>query len=625
MKKVKISKTIYTIIDRIEDEISICYKIQKGNTIKSLIQSKRRGTWDLWSGRNGIKEIGFPKPGKPEFLTEEEAAQQPKTRRRKSNVIRRNAHQKIRAIVESARKVICYSLNNDFTGVEVNNFTAEKVLGELQTKSTYFTDDNDYYIYTLHIHSNLWYKFDTTPRQAEITKIKVDCNTFSFSVEETGNKKIVFVNHHTDFSGTDLEKDFPNGTDTVWETEVDRSISDIEAINQVGRKLLEDWKDIQEEPEQEVIESSLSLTEEQETITVLEPTRQSVSDADSNELNQLAEKLIEFLTHNKIKASQNDEGKLIFNDNNDYQFTLDEMLKALTEAQLKAIEQAEAKLLETAKPSLNWFEKKQQKKKARYLEKAQKAKQESTGFYVASNDAVANIPVGQPILIGHHSERRHRKALKRSWNKLGKAVKAQEKAEYYLGKAAGVGNGGISSDDPDAIAQRLRKQTTQCCLRQIAKLTKQLDEAIALQEKMKQANKLIRKGDRKGLAEMGYTEQQINQLFTPDFCGRFGYADYKLKNNNANIRRLKTRIKELEEAAELESEEFVYDGLTIIHNVEENRVQLVFDSIPSKEFRQLLKSHGFRWSKANSAWQRHLNNAGVFEANYIKDKFLAEN
>ncbi len=216
--------------------------------------------------------------------------------------------------------------------------------------------------------------------------------------------------------------------------------------------------------------------------------------------------------------------------------------------------------------------------------------------------------MGQPILVGHHSERRHRKALERSWDKLGKAVKAQEKAQYYLGKAAGVGNGGISSDDPEAII----------------KLQQQLEEAIARQEKKKAANKLVRKQDKAGLAAMGFSEREITGLFTPDFCGRIGYADYQLKNNNANIRRLKARIKELEQAAERETEEYVYDGLTVVHNVEENRVQLFFDSLPSNEFRHLLKSHGFRWSKTNSAWQRHLNDSGIFEGNYIRDKFLEE-
>ena len=84
MSKVKISKTIYTIIETSEDEVSIYHKIQKGNTLKSLIQSKTRGTWDLWSCRNGMGTIGFPKPCQPEFLTEEEAELLPKPKKRAS-------------------------------------------------------------------------------------------------------------------------------------------------------------------------------------------------------------------------------------------------------------------------------------------------------------------------------------------------------------------------------------------------------------------------------------------------------------------------------------------------------------------------------------------------------------
>ena len=260
---------------------------------------------------------------------------------------------------------------------------------------------------------------------------------------------------------------------------------------------------------------------------------------------------------------------------------------------------------EEEKP-LNWYEQKQQDRKERYLARATKAQRESNAYYQSSHDETKHIPFGQPILRHHHSEKFHRRALKRSWDKMGKSVKAQAKSEYYLGKAAGVGNGGISSDDPDAII----------------KLTKQLEEAIARQEKMKAANKLIRKQDRAGLAAMGYSEREITSLFTPDFCGRIGYPGYELTNNNANIRRLKARSKELEQASELETEEFVYEGLTIVHNTEENRVQLLFESIPDKDFRQLLKARGFCWSRTNKAWQRKLNDNGIYAAKCIKDQFL---
>lgn len=52
-------------------------------------------------------------------------------------------------------------------------------------------------------------------------------------------------------------------------------------------------------------------------------------------------------------------------------------------------------------------------------------------------------------------------------------------------------------------------------------------------------------------------EQKIEQLkaaghsaliLQPDFCGRVGYADYELTNNNANIRRMKQRLEQLEKA-----------------------------------------------------------------------------
>ena len=92
----------------------------------------------------------------------------------------------------------------------------------------------------------------------------------------------------------------------------------------------------------------------------------------------------------------------------------------------------------------------------------------------------------------------------------------------------------ISSSDPDAIA----------------KLKYRLANQQALQERMKAANKLVRKNDRAGLAAMGYSQQQVEELFTPDHVGRIGYADYKLKNNNQDMRRLKQRIAELETQSE---------------------------------------------------------------------------
>lgn len=59
---------------------------------------------------------------------------------------------------------------------------------------------------------------------------------------------------------------------------------------------------------------------------------------------------------------------------------------------------------------------------------------------------------------------------------------------------------------------------------------------------MRDANKLVRKNDRAGLAAMGFSEKSIDGLFTKDFAGRLGFPDYDLKNTNAEARRTRQRL-----------------------------------------------------------------------------------
>lgn len=77
-------------------------------------------------------------------------------------------------------------------------------------------------------------------------------------------------------------------------------------------------------------------------------------------------------------------------------------------------------------------------KAERYEEWAEKAEERSNAAFEASHDAVKNIPLGQPILVGHHSEKSHRAAIRRSQNAMdkcvqesGKAASHEEKAEYW--------------------------------------------------------------------------------------------------------------------------------------------------------------------------------------------------
>lgn len=58
-------------------------------------------------------------------------------------------------------------------------------------------------------------------------------------------------------------------------------------------------------------------------------------------------------------------------------------------------------------------------------------------------------------------------------------------------------------------------------------------------------------------------------------------------------------------------------GVTVIENVEENRIQLIFPGKPSPEIRKTLKQSGFRWAPSSGAWQRFLNNAGRYAAERV--------
>lgn len=74
-------------------------------------------------------------------------------------------------------------------------------------------------------------------------------------------------------------------------------------------------------------------------------------------------------------------------------------------------------------------------KAERYEELADKAYERSNAAFERSNAAVKDIPFGQPILVGHHSEGKHRAALKRSDQAMRKSVDEMHKAEAHESKA----------------------------------------------------------------------------------------------------------------------------------------------------------------------------------------------
>lgn len=67
-----------------------------------------------------------------------------------------------------------------------------------------------------------------------------------------------------------------------------------------------------------------------------------------------------------------------------------------------------------------------------YAENAEKG---SENYYLASQEGKEFLSLGEPIKVGHHSERRHRKLIEKNWERMGKSVAESEKAKEYERRA----------------------------------------------------------------------------------------------------------------------------------------------------------------------------------------------
>lgn len=146
------------------------------------------------------------------------------------------------------------------------------------------------------------------------------------------------------------------------------------------------------------------------------------------------------------------------------------------------------------------------------------------------------------------------------------------------------------------------------------RLRQKIAEAEKLQEAMKAANAAIRKHAKAGpeaqvaaLVALGHPEARARELLRPDFCGRIGFPDYELTNNNANIRRMKERLAGIERAQA--TPETVREGKAarLEDCPAENRVRLFFPGKPAVEVRERLKRNGFRWAPSLGCWQAYRN------------------
>jgi len=200
-------------------------------------------------------------------------------------------------------------------------------------------------------------------------------------------------------------------------------------------------------------------------------------------------------------------------------------------------------------------------------------------------DNLTRVMAGQPVLVGHHSEKRHRRDLQRVGDNMRAALDHAREAER-LERVAAHPSTAVSGDDPQAVA----------------KLRAKLAAMEAHRKAIKADNKAARKGDSATVARLAETYPQ------PWHDVRRGHPSYMLQNLGSNIRRVQKRLAAMEAIAGREARELTMGNWTATENPDSNRVEL-HGPRPTEAQKADIKGSGWRWSRRAMAWQRQATDA----------------
>lgn len=251
------------------------------------------------------------------------------------------------------------------------------------------------------------------------------------------------------------------------------------------------------------------------------------------------------------------------------------------------------------------FNERRERRIERLRQRAEKKKQNAETTFEQESRLRGIIPLGQPILIGHHSEGKDRRFRNKLDNMMRKGIALEKEGRELERRAdAAENNSAIFSDDPEAVR----------------KLKTKIAEKEKTRGKLKNINKMIRAGKWDEVPQVNREaldrQQRYSWTVRKDKKGieRPIYPDYVFQNLGQEIRRLKARLKKIEEMASAVNEEAGIGEIRVLNNVDENRVQIFFPGKPADEIRSKLKRNGFRWARSVGCWQRHYNgNDQIFD------------
>lgn len=227
-----------------------------------------------------------------------------------------------------------------------------------------------------------------------------------------------------------------------------------------------------------------------------------------------------------------------------------------------------------------------ERKLERRREWAEKAEQRSGAHLEQGHKMFDAIPFGQPILVGHHSEKRDRNYRARAGGHIDKGLELAHLAEHHESKADGLEHQldkAIFSDDTDA--------------------TEALKERIAAneakREQMKKVNAMYRKGDVEGLRSVGLDLEKLREkLKTAYSWCQQPYPAYELQNLGQRISGDKKRLEFIKKQNETRAQAEAAPNGVILKQYGE-WCSVTFAEKPDRSILDALCGAGFRWGSGS--------------------------
>ena len=281
---------------------------------------------------------------------------------------------------------------------------------------------------------------------------------------------------------------------------------------------------------------------------------------------------------------------------------------------------------------------------------AAKADQRSTARFDAVRRVADNIPLGQPILVGHHSERHARRDQDHIHTGMAKGIEEMNLAKHHTSKAGGLARQletSIFSDDPDAIealqakvasleAERDAMKAANAAVPKVPLCNYRAEAVIARsrfggiplrlrQVEMTKAEYATLHKDYKATYTVSGSHRvrgamirhELVYVYLADLKatpvpppystnGTKPYDSWQLTNVGARIRQTKKRIADVERRQHLQTEaDASPGGIVCQENLANNWCSVTFAEKPAREILDALRDAGYGWG--SGSWSGYLD------------------